>query len=164
MILGHGDISTALTDREDVLFFACGVSNSKESLPHEYEREMRLLMNQDKSKHIVYFSSLCIYYAKTEYARHKRIMENTIRNHWNSYTIVRIGNIDWGKNPNTLVNYLKAHPDAKIQNVYRHIVSIDEFKYWMAHILVGQKNEMNIPGKMWFVPELAETLKKPTFA
>lgn len=158
MIIGHGDIATALHDREDVIFFASGVSNSKETNPGPYQRELSLLMKQDKAKHIVYFSSLCIYYLKTEYARHKRIMENTIRNHWNSYTIIRLGNIDWGNNPNTLINYLKRNPNATVQNVNRHIVSLGEFWYWLDMIPVPGKNEMNIPGRMVFVPDLMKEL------
>lgn len=158
MIIGKGDIATALNDREDVIFFASGVSNSKETSPDAFQRELRLLMNQPKDKHIVYFSSLCIYYAKTEYARHKRIMENTIRNHWPGYTIVRIGNIEWGSNPHTLINYLKANPEARVQNVNRHIISLGEFWYWMDLIPVPGKNEMNIPGRMVYVPDLMKEL------
>tara|TARA_R110000868_G_scaffold121330_1_gene321813 strand:+ start:274 stop:798 length:525 start_codon:yes stop_codon:yes gene_type:complete len=165
-IIGNGDIATALKytdnvviDREDVIFFASGVSNSSEIKPEPYQRELTLLMSQPKDKHLVYFSSLSIYYSKTEYARHKRIMENTIRNHWNSYTIVRIGNIDWGKNPNTLINYLTSHPNATIQNVYRHILSFKEFQYWMKMIIVPGKNEMNITGRWAFVPHLMNDLK-----
>ena len=158
MIIGNGDIAKVLTDKEDIIYFCSGVSNSREERPIEFEREMKLLLQQPRNKHLVYFSSLSIYYAKTEYARHKRIMEKTIRNHWESFTIVRLGNIDWGINPNTLINYLKAHPDATVQNVYRHIVSIDEFKYWLGLIKVGTQNEMNIPGKMVYVPHLFRSL------
>lgn len=164
MIIGNGDIATALKGNEDcfnrdVIFFASGVSNSKETHPEPYQRELRLLMSQPKDKHIVYFSSLCIYYLNTEYARHKRIMENTIKNHWPSYTIVRIGNINWGKNPHTLINYLKAHPYSEPQPVWRHILSFKEFQYWMKMIIVPGKNEMNVPGRMVFVPHLMNDLK-----
>lgn len=154
MIIGHGDIASVLTDQEHITFFASGVSNSKETNPEPYQRELKLLMSQPRDKHLVYFSSLCVYYGKNEYARHKRIMENTIRNHFQGYTIVRLGNIEWGKNPHTLINYLRAHPQATIHHTYRHIVSLDEFKYWMALIPVPGKNEMNIPGRMVYVPDL----------
>lgn len=160
MILGRGDIASVLTDRPDVTFMASGVSNSKETHPEPYQRELRMLMGLPKYRHLVYFSSLCIYYLNTEYARHKRIMEKTIASHFESYTIIRLGNIDWGKNPNTLINYLKAHPEAIIQSCYRHIISIDEFRYWVAMIRIGQKDTMNIPGRMVFVPALARLIKK----
>jgi len=158
MVIGKGDIASVITDREDVIFFASGVSNSKETSPNEYQRELKLLMSQPKDKHLVYFSSLCIYYLKTEYARHKRIMENTIKAHWPGYTIIRLGNIDWGKNPNTLVNYLRMHPDAHVQKTYRHIIGVHEFKYWISMIPVPGRNEMNIPGRMVWVPDLMKQL------
>lgn len=160
MIIGHGDIASALTDRPDVTWFASGVSNSKCTDVGEYERERVLLLNQPLGKHLVYFSSLCIYYGSSMYAAHKKVMELTIKHRWQSYTIVRLGNIDWGINPNTLINYLKAHPEAEIQNTYRHIVSLDEFKYWMNLIPVGARNEMNIPGRMVFVPDLVKALNR----
>lgn len=155
MIIGAGDISSAIIDREDITFFASGVSNSRETNNDEFIREMRLLMNQPINKHFVYFSSLSIYYGeKTPYIGHKKHMEAIIKALFTSYTIIRIGNISWGKNPDTLINYLKAHPEAEIQKVYRHIVDKDEFQYWLNLIPVGQKNEMNIPGKMVWVPDL----------
>lgn len=158
MVIGHGDIAQVLPDREGVIFFASGVSNSKERKAEPYEREMRLLFAQDKDKHLVYFSSLCIYDGNSEYARHKRVMENAIRNHWKSYTIVRLGNIEWGTNPNTLLNYFRAHPEAHARQVWRHIVSLQEFLYWISLIQVGVKNEMNIPGRMVWVPDLKKEL------
>jgi hypothetical protein len=159
LIIGTGDISTALTDREDVIFFASGVSDSSCQNVDEYYREQNLLFRQPKDKHLVYFSSLCIYYKDSMYANHKKGMEQSVKNHWASYTIVRLGNISWGKNPKTLINYLKAHPEAPIQNTYRHVISLEEFKYWMNLIIVPGRNEMNIPGVMWFVPDLFKTLK-----
>lgn len=160
MIIGKGDIATVLTDSEDITWFASGVSNSKEKDTRKFARELQLLMNQPKDKHLVYFSSLCTYWSKTEYARHKRIMEDTIKRHWQSYTIVRLGNIDWGINPHTLINHFKSHPDAITQPVYRHVVSLEEFKYWMQFIHINTKNEMNIPGKMWFVPDLKKYINE----
>lgn len=159
MIIGSGDIASALVDREDVTFFASGVSNSKETHPNAYQRELKLLMIQPKDKHLVYFSSLCIYYLNTEYARHKRIMEKTIATHFNSYTIVRIGNIEWGKNPNTLINFLKANPYTEPQPVWRYILSYKEFQHWMKMIIVPGRDTMNITGRLTFVPHLMMDLK-----
>ena len=38
MIIGKGDIASILIDREDVIFFASGVSNSSEIRQSEFER------------------------------------------------------------------------------------------------------------------------------
>ena len=159
-IIGNGDLASAIIDRPDVTFMASGVSNSRCTNVDEYHRENKLLFKQPKNVHLVYFSSLCIYYTDTMYANHKRATEQMIINRFNSYTIMRIGNIDWGKNPNTLINYLRSNPDAKVQNTYRHIISLDEFKYWLNMIIVPGRDIMNVPGKMVFVPDLMNELKK----
>lgn len=145
MIVGHGDIASVLTDREDRLFFASGVSNSQETRKSEYEREKKLLLSQDKYRHIVYFSSLSVFYTDTLYAQHKLRMEKLIKENFKHYTIIRIGNIDWGTNPNTLINYLRAHPEAEIRDVYRYVIDKEEFLYWV-NLIPEWPCEMNIVG------------------
>lgn len=158
MVIGHGDIASAIIDREGITFFASGVSNSRCEDVEEFDRERKLLVTMPEN-HIVYFSSLCIYYSNSKYAEHKKTMEWYIKKWFRSYTIMRLGNISWGTNPNTLINYLKAHPEAEIQKVYRHIIDKDEFQYWLNMIPVGQKNEMNVPGKMVWVPDLVKSFE-----
>ena len=58
MVIGNGDIAKVLTDKEDIIYFCSGVSNSREERPIEFEREMKLLLQQPRNKHLVYFSSL----------------------------------------------------------------------------------------------------------
>lgn len=161
MIVGNGDIASAIIDRPDVTFFASGVSNSKCYDIEQYKREHALLGEQTRSMHFVYFSSLCVYYNYgTLYARHKKSMEIRVSQIFPSYTIVRLGNISWGKNPNTLINYFKAHPEADIQKVYRHIVEKDEFQYWLGMMFVGGQDTMNIPGRMVWVPDLVKEIRE----
>jgi hypothetical protein len=59
---------------------------------------------------------------------------------------VRIGNITWGDNPHTLINYLSSHPNAEIRDEYRYIVNKEEFFYWMD-LLPARNCEISIPGK-----------------
>lgn len=152
MILGTGDIGTALqeVDRQDLLFFASGVSNSKEKRRSEYQREVNLLLKQDRKKHIVYFSSLAIFESKSQYIFHKMNIEGLVKKHFQKYTIVRIGNITWGKNPHTLLNFMsnkiKNKEVFEIKDVYRYIVDKDEFLYWIKRI-PEWSCEMNITGK-----------------
>jgi hypothetical protein len=153
MILGHGDIAGVLKDREDRLYFASGVSNSQETSDFEYEREVNLLMDQDKWRHIVYFSSLCVFYTDTRYAQHKRMMEKLIKKYFGHFTIIRIGNITWGKNPHTLINYMKEHKDAEIKDVYRYIISKEEFLHWID-LIPEWSCEMNITGRMMKVRDI----------
>jgi hypothetical protein len=150
MVIGNGDISSVLPDREDFLFFASGVSNSRETRKSEYLREVNLLNEQSRKRHLVYFSSLAVFENKdTPYFNHKRAMEEFVKT-FPHYTIVRLGNISWGHNPNTLINSLKRDIEKgktiKIKNEYRYIVDKDEFLYWINQI-PNWNCEMNIVGK-----------------
>ena len=107
MIVGNGDIASALKDRKGYLFFASGVSNSQEKRESEYKRERELLLKQDKKKHIVYFGSLSVFHSNTRYAKHKLKMENLVKTNFKHYTIFRVGNISWGTNPHTLINFIR---------------------------------------------------------
>jgi hypothetical protein len=155
LIIGHGDIASVLRDREDRVYFASGVSNSLETRELEYQRERTLLLSQDSIRHLVYFSSLSVFYSDTRYAQHKKDMENVVKDNFSTYTIIRLGNITWGKNPHTLINYLKTHRDAEIRNVWRYIVSREEFLYWID-LIPPWNCEMNIPGKRMKVKDIAE--------
>jgi hypothetical protein len=160
MIIGHGDIGTALKEAmrpadEDYIFFASGVSNSSETKEREFRREVNLLMKQSKNKHLVYFSSLSIFYDGTHYVLHKMYMETMIKKHFPRYTIVRLGNITWGENPHTLINYLKTHPEAPIKDVYRYIIDKEEFLHWIE-LIPSWSCEMNITGRRMKVAEIVK--------
>lgn len=155
MLIGHGDLASVLPDREDVLFFASGVSNSREVDEDEYRREVDLLMKQAKNKHVVYFSSLAIFYSNTRYTHHKKYMEIMIKKHFPSYTIIRLGNITWGTNPHTLINYLKAHPDSDVKDEYRYICDKEEFLHWI-NLIPKWNVEMNVPGRRMKVIEIVK--------
>lgn len=159
-IVGRGDIAQELyhVDKPFITFFASGVSNSKQEDEKEYGREISLLMQQPKDQHLVYFSSLCIYYSQTRYAQHKVYMERFIKDSFQTYTIVRLGNITWGKNQHTIINHFKwEHHKGRtpyLKNENRFLIGITEFTYWMQHLPIGTKNEMNIPGEMVSVNEI----------
>lgn len=152
-ILGHGDIASVLTDKEGYLFFVSGVSNSQETNEEAYRREIELLSQQDTNLHIVYVSTLAVFYSDTRYTQHKLFMEAFIKERFARYTIIRIGNITWGTNPHTLINYLHAHPDAEIRDEYRYIVTQDEFLHWID-MIPEWSCELNITGKRMKVKEI----------
>lgn len=159
MIVGNGDIASVLPEREDLLFFASGVSNSQETREFEYQRELDLLREQDPEAHVVYFSSLAVFTGASRYVRHKRGMEEAIQEDFPAHTIVRIGNITWGDNPHTLINNFRTHlekgEDLDIQDTYRYVVDQDEFKYWVD-LIPPWNAEMNIPGKRLKVKEIVD--------
>lgn len=157
MIAGHGDIVGAIADRPDLLFFASGVSNSSEIRESEYRREIELLWHQDHSMHIVYFSSLCIFYSDSRYASHKRTMEDLVKWWFNRYTIMRLGNITWGTNPHTLINFIRNQirnrQSIEIQDAYRYIVDREEFQHWLGKI-PNWSCEINVPGRRMKVRDI----------
>lgn len=162
MIIGNGDIASVLPEREDLMFFASGVSNSLEIRYEEFKREKDLLFEQDYDKHIVYFSTLSIFYKDSPYTRHKKKMEQYVRM-FNHYTIVRLGNITWGKNPHTIINYFKNKISAlepiEIKDTFRYVVDKDEFLYWVG-MIPAWNCEMNIPGKRMRVQEIVREIKE----
>lgn len=162
MIVGHGDIASAIVDREDLLFFASGVSNSSETRQSEYQREIDLLLSQDKNQHLVYFGSLCIFYSHSRYALHKKTMEDLVRLHFPKHTIVRMGNIAWGTNPHTLINFFRNQKalgeTLNIRDEYRFII-LDkaEFQHWLSMIPTWSC-EMNITGKRMTIKQIVDEL------
>ena len=164
MIIGHGDIAGAIVDRPDRLYFASGVSNSGETDLGKYGRETDLLWDQDHRAHLVYFSSLCIFYGDSLYATHKRYMENFVRQTFDRYTIIRLGNILWGSNPATLINHLRAryvagHP-LDIQDTQRVVHSLDDFHWTLANV-PAWSCEMHAPGRLLTVRQIVDRYVAP---
>ena len=162
MIIGNGDIAEAIkqamVDKPMITLFASGVSNSRETNEKEYDREWDLLKIQPKHQHIVYFSSLCIYYSQNRYSAHKKQIEHYIQSNFGCYTIIRLGNITWGDNRNTIINFFKyEHRNDRIpqlRDTYRYLITKEEFMHWLNLIPVGTKNEMNITGELVTVKEI----------
>lgn len=165
-IIGNGDIASALkeaaVDNGHITYFASGVSNSAETDQKQFDREMAMILDQDSMKPFVYFSTLSIYYSDTPYTVHKRRMESLVKTHFIFPIIIRIGNITWGANPNTLINYFKNKISKdelfNVQPVYRYLLSKDEFIHWMRLMRQDRPDIMNIPGTVTFVPDLVQNL------
>lgn len=162
MIVGHGDIASVLEDRDNRIYFASGVSNSNETRWSEFKREFDLLLQQDRFSHLIYFSSLCVFYLDTIYSSHKKNMENMVKSSFNKYTIVRLGNITWGDNPNTIINFLrnkiKNNEPFEIQDTYRYIVNKEEFLHWI-NLIPEWSCEMNITGELLTINEIVRRIK-----
>ena len=164
MIIGKGSVASVLEDRDDLVFFASGVSNSSCIDEKEYEREFNLLKTVPTDKHVVYFSNLGIYYKQDRYTQHKRDVEEYIRNNYTSYTIVRIEVCEWVKTPNTILNVFKRQLaegiEPKIQDTTRYVLSLDEFLYWIKMIQPGVRNEMNILGRKLNISQIVDEIKQ----
>lgn len=158
-IVGNGTIASVLPDREDLLFFASGVSNSAETDEAQYQREVDLLMAQDKSRHLVYFSTLAMFYNSTRYVQHKKYMEELIKKNFRHYTIMRLGSPVWGTNPNHLVNFfrqkIKNKEPFQIWETERYILEKEEFLHWISRI-PSWSCEMNVPGTKMSVKNIVK--------
>ena len=162
MIVGRGDIASILNDREGAIFFVSGVSNSLEKRESEYEREYKLLNEQDKTKCIFYISSITIdnkeKFEISRYLQHKKQMEDYIKSNFKNYNIIRIGNIMWGNNPNTFLNYIKN----KVKNNESFFIS-DEYKFMINekqllsltdNLPIDSQNQISVFGQMVKVKDL----------
>ena len=158
-IIGHGDIAGVLTDREDRIYFASGVSNSQETRESEYTREKTLLLQQEKIRHLVYFSSLSIFYSDTRYAQHKLEMETLVKAHFPRYAIIRLGNITWGTNPHTIINSFRAQIRKReplvIRDAYRYVVDKGEFLYWVS-MIPSWPCEISITGQRLSIEQIVK--------
>lgn len=162
MVIGKGDIASILNDRDGAIFFASGVSNSNETRESEFIREIELLDKQDKTKCLFYFSSISLDDNKkvgnNRYLQHKLQMEMLIKSNFKNYNIIRIGNITWGDNPNTFINYIKNKKSkgepVQIKDEYKYIIDKQQLIMLTDNLpLIGQ-NTICVFSKMAKVAEL----------
>lgn len=165
-IIGNGNIASVCKpfDREDRIIFASGVSDSGCTDEIEFLRERSLLSNQDKSKHLIYFSSLGIYYNNKRYFRHKKSMEALIKANFKTHTIVRLEVCEWVNNPTVIHNFFRKkianEEPVIIQDAFRYVISLQEFHYWMSLIPLETTNEMNVPGVKRSIQEIYDLVKE----
>lgn len=151
MIIGSGDIAKAIQDREGFIFYASGNSNRHPIKPCESDKEVGL------DEMFVYFSTLSIYYSDSEYTKHKIEEEQEIKRKLVNYCIVRIGNITWGDNPNTIINHLRKD-QSRIDDTYRYLIDQDELNHWLQLIPRYGKHEFNITGRRMKVSEIVKEI------
>ncbi|MFY1045284.1 NAD-dependent epimerase/dehydratase family protein [Chryseobacterium sp. GP-SGM7] len=142
MIIGNGLIASLFKDydREEIIFFASGVSNSLETKVEEFLREENLIKNtiaDNKEKIFVYFSTCSIYDSSktgSDYVLHKLKMEQLIKNLCPKFLILRVSNaVGKGGNPNLLMNYIiRAVNNNETINVHtkatRNLIDADDIK------------------------------------
>lgn len=163
MVIGKGDIASVLTDREGAVFFASGVSNSLCTDPKEFAREVDLLSRQPRDKCLFYFSTISIYLKHSPYTQHKLRMEQLIRLTFDNYNIIRVGNITWGNNPNTFLNYLRnriSNGDPyQIRDEYKYMIEKEQLTLLTNNLPLTGKNEINVFGEMKKVTDIIYKLK-----
>lgn len=153
MIIGNGLIASLFTnnDRENIIFFASGVSNSLETRTEEFLREENLIKNtitENAEKIFVYFSTCSIYDSSktgSDYVLHKLKMEQLIKKMCTNFLILRVSNaVGKGGNPNLLINYIiRAVNNNETINVHtkatRNLIDVDDIKNVTFDIIDSQK-------------------------
>lgn len=153
MIVGDGLIASLFYnfDREDIIFFASGVSNSLETKEEEFLREENLIrktIKENPNKVFLYFSTCSIYdSSKTEshYVLHKLKMEQIIAQLCPQYLVLRLSNaVGKGGNPNLLINYLvRSVKSGEAINIHteatRNLIDTEDIRNIVLN-LVEQKN------------------------
>jgi len=157
MIVGNGLIAKAFhedyANRDDVLIFASGVSNSSNTDPKEFFREKALLESfLSEQKKIIYFSTYSIAdpsLADSSYILHKLEMEGLVKAA-NDYLIFRLPQVA-GKtdNPNTLLNFLchkikNQEPLEVFSNATRNIIDVDDIQKIASYIIDKNLMKNNI--------------------
>ncbi len=141
MLIGKGMIARRFSDyadRDDVVIFASGVSNSKETRPEPYARERRLVeetLQQTPDCLFVYFSTASIADPTEQgspYVKHKLDVEQLIVDQARNYLIIRASNVVGGPgNPHTILNFFidrirRGEPFNIWQYASRNIIDIDD--------------------------------------
>ena len=93
VIIGSGLLanSFSMSISKNCIFFCSGVSNSNETDPKEFNREIQTLRSSIDKKHcFVYFSSIQAPYLKSSYYNHKLRMESIVQSEAGSYLILRL--------------------------------------------------------------------------
>jgi hypothetical protein len=166
MIIGRGSIASMLKDREGIIFFAAGVSNSKDLvLRTEFLREHdALLQFAGDRRLLVYFSTISQYLGVSDYVIHKVKMEGFVKSWFPNYCILRIGNIYEDTNPNTFINYIKAkqsngEPVEIRENEMKYMISKKQLLFITDNIPLTGKHEISIFGELLKVSECLKQIK-----
>lgn len=142
MIVGKGLIASLFinNDRDNIIFFASGVSNSLENRLEEFLREENLIkktISENPDKIFIYFSTCSVYDSSktgSDYVLHKLKMEQLVKNSCERYLILRVSNaVGKGGNPNLLMNYLiRSVKNNETINVHtkatRNLIDADDIK------------------------------------
>lgn len=179
MIVGNGLIANAVQwiDRDDVTLFCSGVSNSAETAPEVFQREINLILEQDQSKLFIYFSTISVFndnYKGKKYREHKLNCEKLIANNFTNYIIIRLPNVvSLNGNRNNLFPFfyhsiLNAQHITIYKNATRYLVAAEDIAPIVSQLFkanfTGTLNACfnNPPLVLDLYLYMCEKLEKPT--
>jgi nucleoside-diphosphate-sugar epimerase len=179
MVIGNGMIANRFMNYkndEDIIIFASGVSNSKDTIAQNFQREF-LLLKQTVKDHpgrtFVYFSTCSIDdedLQNAPYVIHKTQVEKYIKEYIPNNFIFRISNLAGvSNNPYTLLNFfmfniLHQHPFTIWNKASRNIIGIDDMFDLVNYFLQENKKSnsvINIANpENYSVPFIIDTIEK----
>jgi hypothetical protein len=165
-IYGTGDIASILKPREGAIFFASGVSNSQEKDRTQFERERNLLHTVKVQSHVddclFYFSTLSINFVDTPYTRHKNQMEQLVKILFKNCVIIRIGNITFGKNPHTFINYFRNQIEKglpyEVRDEYKYLIGEKELLLLTQNLPLKGQHEISVTGRIVKVQQVVNEI------
>lgn len=166
-IIGNGAIAKCLTPREGAIFFASGVSNSRNADTTQYMRERELLneivLTNNRHKCLFYFSSIRLNFIGRHqtvkpYEEHKLRMEHAVRLMCVNFVILRIGNLIGDTNPNTFINYIKNRQaqglSVEIREEWKYMIDGATLNTLCQTLPLDQKIELTVATKIAKVRDL----------
>lgn len=178
MVIGNGMIANVFAEfksNDDVIIFASGVANSKETNPLEFEKEFLLIeaviKNYPNESLLVYFSTCSINNDFSPYTKHKLIIENYIKQKCDKYLILRLPLVvGKSQNKNQLLGHLfsKVRLNQEVQ-IYRRATRyfIDSndlpkiLKYLIFHQIENKVIDVALDNEI-LVSDLIEIIERVT--
>jgi hypothetical protein len=85
-------------------------------------------------------------------------MELLIKSNFQNYNIIRIGNIAWGSNPNTFINYIKNKikngEPVEIRDEYKYMIDKAQLVLLTDNLPLTGQNQISVFGRMAKVKDL----------
>ena len=177
MVVGNGlmaKLFSAYQNKNGVVIFASGVSDSKSEEDAAFQREIQLTAETLESQPdslFVYFSTCSINDPSLQhkpYLRHKLNIERMISCSGNRYMIFRVSNVAGsGGNPKTIFHYLvnavkEGTPSDLWMYAYRNLIDADDVFALVDYLIVhGELNSItNIACPVSFhLPEMVGTME-----
>lgn len=159
MVVGNGLMANQFKnykDSDEIIIFASGVSNSKETDQNLFYREEQLLKSLPIDKLLVYFSTCSLYdptLQNSPYVRHKMAMEYVIKYRFKKSLVFRLPNVVGNtNNKNTFFNYFKEgiKNEEKIKVdvlASRYLIDAEDLPILLSGIIERYKDENKIGQK-----------------
>ncbi|CAB4143016.1 hypothetical protein UFOVP450_55 [uncultured Caudovirales phage] len=154
MVIGKGLLARAFRGYaadQEIIIFASGVSNSRETDEQAFLRERSLLgsLNNTKAK-LIYFSTTSVLdpsLTQSRYVQHKLQMESYIENHIENYVIFRLPNVvGQSNNPNTFFNSMRSGLEEGevviMREAYRRLIDVDDLTTYLPDIISHQNRKI----------------------